>query len=257
MRRLVLLFVLLVAAERIFAQTSVYVPFAEAERAIAFVENRPKIIDSLKHIYAKRWTIGAMYGQRFITKANVANDSDTITLSDFTDERSFFGLEGGYFITKNIQVLLAMDILPLPKKQEITSLSFGGPNGIAAEGRGSGGAMVNVGIGGKYFFNVAPYTRIYSGLKLGAIRAVAVGGEGGFTSGQGQFQETTRLIRNYNYGNVLFGFTHRLSPCFVVDFSMGYLHATSSRNIGGIVSPGGITSTLTFQFIIGKGNRVR
>ena len=117
--------------------------------------------------------------------------------------------------------------------------------------------MVNVGIGGKYFFNVAPFTRLYSGLKLGVIRAVAEGGEGGFTLGQGQFQETTRLTRTYKYGNALFGLTHRLSPGFMVDFNIGYLHASNSDSVGGILSPGGITSTFTLQFIIGKGNKAQ
>ena len=256
MRRTALLLVFLITTGSISAQDTWYVPFAEAEKAMAFEKNRPRIFDSLKRVYNKRWTIGLSYGQRFITKDNFANGADVVTFTDFTSKRSFFGLEGGYFLTSRLQVYLAFDILSLRKEKNIDNVSLGN-NGIQVDGSGSGGAMVNVGIGGKYFFNVAPFTRLYSGLKLGAIRVEAEGGEGGFTLGQGQFQETTRLTRTYSYGNALFGLSHRLSPGLMVDFNTGILHASNSDSVGGILSPGGITSTLTLQFIIGKGNKAR
>lgn len=252
MRRTVLLLFLLMTAGRISAQQAGYVPFAEAERAIALTEERPKIIDSLKRVFKTRWTIGLSYGQRFISKDNFANDADVITFTDFTSKRSFFGLEGGYFITSRLQVFLGFDILSLPKEKDIKNVSFGG-SGLQVKGSGSGGAMLSAGLGTKYFFNVADFTRLYTGLKLGKIKAVAEGGEGGFTSGQGQFQNTTRLTRTYNYGNALLGLIYRLAPGFMVDFSIGYLHASNSDSVGGILSPGGITSALTLQFILGKG----
>lgn len=241
---------------RLLAQTTGYVSFAEARKAMGALENRPRIIDSLKGVYKNRWTIGMVYGQRFVSNHSRANDPDTITFTDFTSKRSFFGLEGGYFITSRLQVSLALDILLLPKEEEIKSVSFGS-SGIQVEGSGSGGAMLNVGVGSKYFFNVAPFTRFYSGFKLGRIKAIAEGGTGGFTPGRGRYQETTRLTKSYTYGNAILGFTHRLTPGFMFDFNMGYLFATDSENIGGMLSPGGITSTLALQFIIGKGNKVR
>ncbi len=247
---------MLMTVGRLLAQTTVYVPFAEAKKAMEAIENAPKIYDSLNRVYKKRWNVGLAYGQRFITKANFAGTPDTITFTDFTSKRSFFGLEGGYFLTSRLQVSLALDILLLPKEKEVKSVSFGS-GGIQVEGSGSGGAMLNVGIGSRYFLNVAPLSRLYAGLKLGRLKAVAEGGDGGFTLAQGQFKETTRLTSSYNYGNVLLGLTHRLSPGFIVDFNMGYLHASKSKPVGGILSPAGITSTLTLQFIIGKGNRVR
>lgn len=256
MRRIVLVFALLMTVGRLLAQPTVYEPFAEAKKAMGASESEPKMYDSLNRVYHKRWTIGLAYGQRFITKANYADAPDTITFTDFTSRRSFFGLEGGYFLTSRLQVSLALDMLLLPREQEVNSFSFGS-SGIQVEGSGSGGAMLNVGVGSKYFFNVAPLTRFYSGLKLGRINTVAEGGTGGFTAGSGRYQETTRLTRSYSYGNATFGFTHRLSPGFMVDFNLGYLHASRSELAGGILSPGGITSTLTLQLIIGKGNRVR
>lgn len=241
----------------LMAQNAEYIPFAEAFKSIEELEKRPFLIDSLKKVYKNRWTIGLEYGKRFVSNSSRSNLPDTITLTDFASKKSLIGLEGGYFVSEDIQVFLAMDFMSLPKNQTITSLTIGGPNGIQAEGSGSGGAMVNVGIGGKYFFNIGVFTRIYSGLKLGIIKAVAEGGSGGFTLTQGQYQQTIRQSRNYNYGNILFGIAHRLSPKLMIDFNMGYLHASRSKNLGGIISPGGITSTLALQFIIGKGNRVR
>ncbi|WP_194977034.1 hypothetical protein [Aquiflexum lacus] len=257
MRRILVLLALQMTLGSLMAQNTGYIPFSEAFKSIEELEKRPFLIDSLRGVYKNTWTIGLKYGQRFVSNSGRSILLDTITLADFTSKRSFIGLEGGYFVSKDIQVFLAMDLMSLPKNQTITSLTIGGPNGIQAEGSGSGGAMVNVGIGGKYFFNVGAFTRIYSGLKLGIIKAVAVGGSGGFTLAQGQYQQTIRQSRNYNYGNILFGLAHRLSPRLMIDINMGYLHASRSKNIGGIISPGGITSTLALQFIIGKGNRVR
>lgn len=257
MRRILVLLALQMAFGSSMAQNTGYIPFSEANKSIEELEKRPILIDSLKRVYKQRWTIGLEYGLRSVSNSGRSVLPDTITLADFTSRRSFFGLEAGYFVSKDIQVFLAMDLMSLPKNQSITSLTIGGPNGLQVEGSGSGGAMVNVGIGGKYFFNVGDFTRIYSGLKLGMIKAVAEGGSGGFTVAQGQYQQTIRQSRNYNYGNILFGLAHRLSPGLMIDINVGYLHASRSSNIGGIVSPGGITSTLSLQFIIGKGNRVR
>ncbi|MCS4436886.1 hypothetical protein [Aquiflexum gelatinilyticum] len=257
MKRILVMLALLITSGNLMAQTTGYVPFTYANKTIEELEKRPVFIDSLKRVYKKRWTIGLEYGLRFVSNSGRSTLPDTITLADFTSKRSFIGLESGYFVSKDIQVFLALDFMSLPKNQTITSLTIGGPNGIQVEGSGSGGAMVNVGIGGKYFFNVGAFTRIYTGLKLGIIKAVAEGGSGGFTVAQGQYQQTIRQSRNYNYGNILFGLAHRLSPRMMIDINMGYLHASRSKNIGGIISPGGITSTLALQFIIGKWNRVR
>ena len=257
MKKLLVVLVLLLPLGSLLAQTAGYVPFTYANKTIEELEERPLLKDSLKKIYKKRWTIGLEYGQRFVSNSSRSIVPDTVTLTDFTGRNSFVGLEGGYFVSEDILVFLAVDFMTLPKNQEITSLTIGGPNGIEAEGSGSGGVMLNVGIGGKYFFPIGPFSRIYSGLKLGIIKAVAEGGIGGFTLTQGQYQQTIRQSRNYSYGNIIIGLAHRLSPKLMIDFNMGYLHASRSRNIGGILSPAGITSTLALQLILGKGNRVR
>lgn len=230
-------------------------PYQEARKAIQTWEKAPAIERSLKGVYEKRWTLGMVYGQRFILDASQADAPDTITFSDFTDRRSFFGLEIAYFINNRWQVGVALNVLFLPKEQSISSISIGGPNGIDVEGQGNGGGMLNLGVTGRYFLVNASATRPYFGVKVGQIRAIAEGGTGGFTFNRGQFQETQRLTETYPYGNLMVGFTHRLTLGFMIDLNAGYLHASSSSNIGGIVSPGGITTTLTLQIIVGAKSR--
>jgi hypothetical protein len=250
-RAILIISILGLSTQGLLAQTGWPAPFSEANKAMAALKNEPLIIDSLKRVYKRRWTIGVAYGQRFLADQGRSADPDKITFTDFTDVRSFFGVEGGYFITSRFHLSLAFDILLLPKKQGISNISIGG-DGIQAEGSGSGGAMTNIGFGSKYYFPISAHDRLYLGLKIGRLKAIAEGGIGGFNSSQGQFRETIRLSRNYTYGNPTIGYTHRITPGFMVDFNAGYLYATDSENIGGMLSPEGITSTLTLQFIIGK-----
>ena len=230
-------------------------PYQEARKAVEAWEKAPGVERSLKGVYEKRWTLGMVYGQRFILEANQANDPDTITFSDFTDRRSFFGLEIAYLINNRLQVGVALDVLFLPKEQSISSIMIGGPNGIDIEGQGNGGGMLNLGVIGRYFLVNASATRPYLGVKVGQIRAIAEGGTGGFTFNRGQFQETQRLTETYPYGNLTLGFTHRLTLGFMIDLNAGYLHASTSSNLGGILSPGGVTTTLTLQIIVGAKSR--
>jgi hypothetical protein len=257
MRRIGLLLLLLLLVGRGWSQTSGYIPFSpssDARKTIEELENRPEIIDSLRRVYDQRWTIGMSFGQRFVSKDNRTSIPDTITFADFSSKSAFFGLEGGYFLSSRFQITAAVDVLLLPKLQQINNVVIGS-NGIQADGYGSGGAMINFGVGGKYHFHLSPYSRLYSGVKLGRIKAVVEGGTGGFSQSQGRFQETKRFSSNYAYLNGTFGITHRFTPGFMIDFNLGYLMATNSQNIGGMLSPGGITSTLSLQFFIGKGNK--
>ena len=255
MKRIALLLLWLLSVGNGWSQTSGYIPFPEARMAIEELENQPEIIDSLKQLYEKRWTIGMSFGQRFLSKNNRSSNPDTVTFADFTNKNTVFGIEGGYFVSSRFQITASVDFLLLPRLQQINNVVIGN-NGIQVDGYGSGGAMINFGLGGKYHFYLSPFSRLYTGLKLGRIKAVAEGGTGGFTQSQGRYQETTRFSHNYAYLNGTFGITHRFTPGFMIDFNLGYLMATDSQNIGGMHSPGGITSTLSLQFFIGKRNKV-
>jgi len=253
MKRSCLMILFFGAVSVMYAQTQrEYVPFSEAKRAIESVERAPIIQDSLKRIYQDRWTIGFVYGQRFLSAGSEASVPDTITFSNFTNKRSSFGLQLGYFIANRLQAAFTADLLLLPREQNIGTVQVGGPNGIQVDGSGNGGAMVNLGIGGHYYLLNKAITRPYGSLKVGFIRAIAEGGTGGFTLQQGRFQETTRLEQSYGYIQPGFGIAHRLAPGSMLDLHVGYLISPdTSDNIGGITSPGGIYASLTFQIIIG------
>ncbi len=225
--------------------------FSEARKATAAREQEPILKDSLRRVYAKRWSLGFSYGQRFITGDNQASRLDTVTFADFTRSRSFYGLEVGYFITPRLQGLFSIDLLFLPRQQEVGTVSIGGANGIQVEGSGNGGLMMNLGLGAKYFFEPWPFTRPYVGLKLGSIRAIAKGASGTFTLAQGSPQDIEERSESYGYANLVGGISHRFSLGFMMDLNMGYLQASNrSNNIGGIESPGGFTTTLTLQIIL-------
>ncbi|MDW3191573.1 MAG: hypothetical protein R8G66_04390 [Cytophagales bacterium] len=248
-----LLFTLLLMAGLFsVAQSREYVPFSEATNAIRMLEQEPIIKDSLKRIYIDRVTLGFTFGQRFISGSNKTERPDTITFTDFSDRRGFIGLEIGYFLKDQLQISMSGDLLMLPKEQEISSVQFGG-NGISIEGEGSGGAMITIGIEGRYIFKEKELSRPYVKLEAGFIRALAVGGEGGFSVGQGQFQNQRELRESYRYLQPGIGFAHRMARQAMLEFNLSYLiSADRSRNIGGITSPGGITASIGFHFVFGS-----
>lgn len=234
-------------------QSRDYVPFSEATNAIRMLEEEPIIKDSLKRVYIDRITLGFTFGQRFISGSNKTERPDTITFTDFSDRRGFIGLEVGYFLKDHLQISMSGDLLMLPREQEISSVQFGGANGISIEGEGSGGAMITIGIEGRYMFREKELTRPYVKLEAGFIRALAVGGEGGFSVGQGQFQNRRELRESYRYLQPGFGLAHRLARQAMLDFNLSYLFsADRSRNIGGITSPGGMTMSVGFHFVFGS-----
>ncbi|HAS39564.1 MAG TPA: hypothetical protein DCS93_03755 [Microscillaceae bacterium] len=244
-----LLFILVGIQLDVWGQDIKKKPLTRAEKAIAEFESRPRILDSLTQVYTKRWTFGVSYGQHFISGFNQASP-DTITFADFTSRRAVFGIEASRFITNRWQLSLGFNLLLLPRNQEIGSIVVNGPNGTQIEGKGSGGAMINFGIGAKYFLLNQGFTRPYLGFKLGQIRAVAKGGKGGVTFGQGRFQEVNEQRASYGYLNLSAGFTHRPILGLMLDFNLSYSHTNQSESIGGITSPGGLTGTLTLHFMI-------
>ena len=248
--KLTLIIICVLGTGWVYAQQKEYVPFAQATQAIHDLEQAPILKDSLKRVYEQRVTLGFIFGQRFITGQNQTRLPDTITFTDFSEKRGFIGMELGYFLKDNWQVSVSGDLLMLPQKQEISSVNFGGPDGISIEGEGSGGAMLTFGLEGRYFFLEKNFTRPYAKLEMGFVRALAVGGNGGFTVGGGQFQNRQERRERYRYVQPGIGFTHRLAKQAMLDFNISYLlSADRSRNIGGITSPSAISGTIGFHFI--------
>ena len=227
-------------------------PFEEATRAIAALENRPLVIDSLKKVYASKWVLSFTFGQRFITNNNKASEPDYVTTADLTKNTACYGLGVGYFIKSRWIIGVEFDFLPIAKEQRVNNLSIGSGS-INVDATGSGGAMFNLGVFSKHYVPVGEFSRGYVGIKGGIIKAGAGGGTGGFNSSQGQYRDLKVLVRNYAYVNLTLGISMRLSPVAMFDMNAGYMHTTRSSNIGGIESPGGITASMSLQIIIGGG----
>ena len=226
-------------------------PPGEARNAIESLEREPEVYDSLRQVFNKKWTIGVSYGLRFIAPGNQTEDPDTITFADFNNSRVVFGMHVGKFITSRLQLGLLMQLLILPREQELGSIQFNS-GGVSVEGSGNGGGMLNWGLNGKYYLVGDQLTRPYVSGTVGVLNARAAGGEGGFSSDQGSFQDFNELRERYGYLQLTGGVIHRLAPITMLDFNIGYTISNQSDPIGGMTSPGGFTSNVSFHFIFGK-----
>ncbi len=229
-------------------QSQDYKPRSEAEKAMASIENKPILYDSLRRVYKNRWSIGFTYGQRHVENANKTGIPDTVTFTDFTSRKAFYGIEGSYFVSQKVQVFLALNILLLPEEQNINSISIGN-NGLQVEGSGNGGAMINSGIGVRYLLLNGAILRPYAGLQVGNIRAIAKGGKADISLFNRNLQ-IEEVTRNFGYVNPTVGINYRIAPGSMLDLNLGYLKANKTEGIGGVVSPSGVTLALTFHLVI-------
>lgn len=230
------------------------IPFAEAKKAMKASSNKAIYIDSLKQVYKNKWGLDFSYGQRFIAESGKSTVLDTVTFADFTSTRAVYGIGFGYYVTKKLKFGTGMDFTILPRKQEITSINFGGPNGISAEGSGNGGALFNIFLGSTYYLSKRN-TRPYIGVEVGLMQLIARGGTGSFTLSTGMDEEVNELNSRLFSAQTLLGISHRVSPVFLIDYNVGYTKTTKTEPIGGITSVTGFTSTLTLQFILNSGKK--
>ncbi|MGD1958943.1 MAG: hypothetical protein ACFB2Y_08800 [Fulvivirga sp.] len=243
-----ILAVLIMCACKVVGQNSQPI-YSEARKATAVFKNQQGVLDSLKEVYEGRWTLDFTYGQRFISTSNRAEIPDTVTFTDFTEKRYFFGLGFGRFIKPHLHLGLGIEFTLLPKEQEITSISFGS-GGITAEGGGNGGLILNLNLAAKYFFSKWKYTKPYISAELGTINATAKGGKGTLSLSTRRDDIVNELSTRYATGHLLLGMNHRYTPGFILDFNIGYLVTPKEEPVGGIVSPGGITTSATMQFVL-------
>ena len=225
-------------------------PFEEAGKAMMAFENERNLKDSLSAIYEGRWVLNFTYGQRFILPHNKSALPDTITFSDFTETRAFYGLGAGHFISDRWYTHASVDVMFLPRKQEITSISFGGNDGITAEGSGNGGIVFNIKLGAKYAIVDWGNTRFFGGLALGATQLVAKGGVGTFTLFNGTEQEIATRRRGFGFLQPNVSVSHRFNPGFMFESHVGYAFSPRSTPIGGVTSPGGIIASVSLQFFL-------
>ncbi len=244
--RFIITTILIIGSLKVSSQTyDRPAPFYEASRALNSLEREQEIMDSLKGHYDGLWTLDFTYGQRFISTYNRSNFADTVTLTDFTANRSFFGVGTQHYITENFVMGLGVEFLFLQKKQEITSFY-----GTGGSGEGSGGLGISLNLSGKYLLTNWKYTQPYIGVAVGADRFMAKGGNVQFSLYSGREEELYTLTENFMSATVSTGISHRLSPKSLIDFNIGYAFTTKSSPIGGITSPGGLKASLTLQFIL-------
>ena len=220
-------------------------PFGEADKAIAALENAPVVWDSLRSSYQNHWLISVSYGQRFISANNRTEAIDTISNVDFTSKRAFYGLGIGYHVSKRFYIGVDIDFLILPKTQEIVSFSRG-----TGSGRGGGGLLLSTKLSAKYYFHLWKYSSIYTEVSVGRERIIARGGEVSFSFWSGSQSDLNSQDANLLSGSFSVGVSHRMSPRSMIDFNLGYVHTTFTGPIGGIISPGGLNSSLSLIFFI-------
>ena len=131
---------------------------------------------------------------------------------------------------------------------------FGGPDGISVEGRGSGGALINMGLGMQYYFCKRSLTRPFVGLQLGVVVAAAKGGTGGFTLSRGRFEDIRTNTERFGTAELSVGLSHRFTPVFVTQFKVAYRQTNLADEIGGIKSHGATSEYLQLQ-LVKKGNK--
>lgn len=244
--KLTVVAVFLITSYSLFSQTTQRLePFSESKKAIASVKYADEKRDSLRKCYKGRWTIDFTYGQRFIDPNNRTNKVDSITQTDFTRKRAFYGIGTHYFITQKVQLGASFEFLFLPRVQEITSF-----NGSGGSGEGNGGLMFSANFSAKYSFTEWGNTRPYIALALGRDQLVARGGTVEFSLISGRDEEINKLDRNVFSANLSTGLAHRLSPGSIFDFNFGYSVTSETAPIGGITSPGGIKASISLQFVL-------
>lgn len=230
-----------------------YVPFAEADRSIARLENEGKVFDSLRKEYQHKLVFNLIYGQRGIARSSRSAEPDTVTFVDFADRRSIYGIGIGYYVRPRLYIGAEISFLMLPREQEISSVSFGA-NGLTAEGRGNGGAEMNLRLITQYFLKQDGFTRPYVRLALGRVNLAARGGEISVQGGQrdGELNEIDSKLGSLQVAG---GVNHRASPGFAIDWYLGYTATNQIAPVGGIVSTGGWNTALSLQFILNPRNR--
>lgn len=220
-------------------------PYRMAREATEWFQNKTERKDSLKKIFMGKISLDLYYGQRYISTSNHADYPDTLTFTDFSESRGYFGLGGSYFLTDRVMLGGTINILMLPKKQDINSVS-----GSGGSGTGSGGLSINFELLGRYHFAEWGNTRPYFSLGLGRYQLIAKGGNVEFSFSSGRNDDIDENNAQYWSSSLSCGISHRLAPGSIFDVNFGYTATEKKEPIGGITSPGGINSSVSIRFIL-------
>jgi hypothetical protein len=80
-------------------------------------------------------------------------------------------------------------------------------------------------------------------------------GTASFSLQSGKNEDMTTQKAVLPTGQFLTGFGYRISPGTILDFNLGFTRTSSTNPIGGVTSYGGITISLSLQFVINHKNQ--
>jgi len=230
-----------------------YVRFSEADKAIAAIENKPAIIDSLKSICKGKYLVRLTFGNQFISKTNQTPSPDTITFADFSEKHSYFGVGAAYYFSSKFYAGMNVKFMMLPKDQDISSISFNG-GGISGSGKGSGGAIVAVNLMAKYAIHQWKHNHLYLATELGTMNLLAKGGTVDFNSVNGSENNINEQKIRLKTAQLITGISNRVSPGMMLDFNLGYQLSSKTEPIGGITSVGGLNTSISVYLILNHQN---
>ncbi len=216
-----------------------------AREATDWHKNKTERRDSLKKIFKGKISLDLYYGKRYISTSNHADYPDTLTFTDFSENRGYFGLGSSYFLTDRVMFGGTINFLILPKKQDISTAS-----GSGGSGTGSGGLSINFELLGRYYFAEWGNTRPYFSLGLGRYQLIAKGGNVDFSFSSGRNDDIDENNTQYWSSSISGGISHRLAPGSIFDINFGYTATEKKEPIGGITSPGGVNSSISIRFIL-------
>jgi opacity protein-like surface antigen len=176
---------------------------------------------------------------------------DTTTFVDIAKSHFMIGIQAEYNVTERLSVFADMNIVTIPKKQNINAVTFG-PGGVQATGDGHGGIIVPFGAGIRYAFPYGNFRPFITGA-VGRTHIHAEGGTGSGNSSTGIAKNITKKVENVLTYRIGAGFDYRLSG--TVSFRLVSSYFMSSKidpPAGSVDAFRGLSIVAGLAFVLGK-----
>lgn len=187
-----------------------------------FVE-QPK---TRKEPYADHTTLAFHLGRWQQAKSS-RGSFDSLTLADLAEYHFLFGLEVSYHFTERWSGFAGGDFIIIPRKREITSISWGGGSGVNVKASGKGGIVIPYGLGVRYTIAVENF-RPFVYASVGTTFLYIGGGKATGRSGGINKKIEERKESVFRYGSGI-GFDFRLSPMTSMQFTAHYTFSSKMQ----------------------------
>jgi hypothetical protein len=159
---------------------------------------------------------------------------DTSTLVDFSKLRTLWTFNIGYHITNWVSFNVNGGFIYSGKKKQIDSVSWG--NGITVSGSGYAGAIMKYGIGLKLMPYHSKRVSPFAGVDAGALTAIAGGGKGTKTigNGGGGNSNITKAKEHTTYWSLSTGLDYRANRTIYFTGNIQYTISSFSKPIGSV-----------------------